>query len=92
MAQKKFKTYVAFGSDLIDVIEEEDLNAVKESLVSASIPSDCIKVREWASEAEAKAYLEGLKDCDGWWGYLELNPEERFDKQVINAFKKLSTK
>lgn len=66
-----FTTYILFGQDAENDFFNDDE-------VTSEVINGCI-VREFATEAEQKAYMQGLQDMDGYLTYNFLN-KEQYDK------------
>lgn len=74
MAKKKFTAKVLFGSDAVSRFYNDEPVTDEGMLVK----------REFATEAELKAYLKGLEDGDGWCDYAVLtDPEFRKLKKTM---------
>ena len=41
-----------------------------------------ISVREFDTEAERNAYIQGIDDCDGWWDYAVMSDKDARKKCV----------
>ena len=69
MAQKKtFKTYIIFGKVLTRSYDNYGVKGLKTHLDDGEI-----KLREFSTEEERRAYLNGLEDAMGWeeWALVE---------------------
>lgn len=76
----KIKVYVAFGAGLVKAIYRNDI----ESVETYADDTDALCVREFDTEAEAKAYMMGMDDGAGWNDYTQLSESDPFENQVIN--------
>lgn len=77
---EKIKVYVAFGAGLVKAIYRNDI----ESVETYADDADALCVREFDTEAEAKAYMMGMDDGAGWNDYAQLSESDPFENQVIN--------
>lgn len=77
---EKIKVYVAFGAGLVKAIYRNDI----ESVETYADDADALCVREFDTEAEAKAYMMGMDDGAGWNDYVQLSESDPFENQVIN--------
>lgn len=77
---EKVKVYVAFGAGLVKAIYRNDI----ESVGTYVDDLDALCVREFDTEAEAKAYMMGMDDSAGWNDYARLSESDPFESQVIN--------
>lgn len=76
---KKIKVYAAFGTDLIEAIAEQNTDTI-----DAEMPyPESFLVREFNTQAEADAYIEGLHDACGWMENAVLNPKNPFENEII---------
>ena len=76
---KKIKVYVAFGTDLTEAIANHKMDSVE-----AEIPyPESFRVREFDTQAEANAYIQGLDDSCGWMENAVLSPSDPFESQII---------
>lgn len=76
---KKIKVYAAFGTELTEAIAKEKMETVEEELYY----SESFRVREFDSQAEADAYIQGLDDSCGWMENAVLNPSNSFESKII---------
>lgn len=77
---EKVRVYIAFGVGLVKAIYRNDI----ESVETYADDTDALCVREFDTEAEAKAYMMGMDDNAGWNDYARLSESDPFEKQVIN--------
>lgn len=77
---EKVKVYVAFGAGLVKAIYSNDMGSVE----AYANDTDALCVREFDTEAEAKAYMMGMDDSAGWNDYARLSESDPFENQVIN--------
>lgn len=81
---KKIKVYTAFGTDLVMAVANHKLDTIE-----AEIPyPQSFRVREFSTEAEAKAYIQGLDDSCGWLENSVLSPLDPFEKTIIQKIDK----
>lgn len=79
MKMNKFIVYAVFGSELVRAIIEED---AEDAMYLMRTPDSVVK-REFNTEAEMKAYLEGLDDASGWMESSCLDSTNSFEKSMI---------
>ena len=76
----KHKIYAAFGTDLVEAVAKQ-----KPSTIDAEIAySKSFRVREFNTQAEADAYVQGLDDACGWMENYVLNPKNQFESKIID--------
>lgn len=76
---KKVKVYAAFGTDLVEAIAKQETDTIDAEIVY----SESFRVREFATKAEADAYIKGLDDACGWMENAVLNPLNPFENKII---------
>ena len=76
---KKIKVYAAFGTDLVEAIAKQESDAINAEI---NYP-ESFRVREFNTQAEADAYIQGLDDACGWMENAVLSPKNPFENQVI---------
>lgn len=64
--KKKYKVVVIFGENAATSYFEGGLYAAKDCILNGD---GMIIKKEFDTEAERNAYIEGCKDNDGWCGY-----------------------
>ena len=85
---KKFKTYVAFDQMIVRMLDDDTpADEIIEYVKSQEYLSNVLKVREFATEDETRAYYQGLDDCDGCGTYRTLFKE--FDAELIDILENL---
>lgn len=67
---EKFKCAVVFGTSAVHRYDEQDFEGLHEAVRSGD-GSVCI--REFDTEAERKAFIEGIEAGDGWYAYMEVD-------------------
>ena len=60
---------MVFGSSACSAYEDEGIKGLKRALKNGD---GDIVLREFDTQAERNAYLEGLEDCNGWEGYTNI--------------------
>ena len=70
MAKEKFKCAVVFGTRATRRYDNQDFDGLHE-VVRDGDGSVCI--REFDTEAERKAFIEGIEAGDGWCDFMEVD-------------------
>lgn len=81
----KTKAYVAFGTEAVRSINSGDIDAIPDCDIE---DPDMFRIREFDTEAEAKAYKKGLDDADGWRDYAVLSPLDPDESKIIEKINK----
>ncbi len=76
----KCVVYAVFGSELVEAVEEQDMDKTQ---YLTSSPHSVMK-REFNSESEKQAYIQGLNDSFGWMESVCLDQDDDFDNELIN--------
>lgn len=69
----KFKVFMLFGEEPVDRYENGEFDELAEVLMYHAGDLVC---REFETEAEKNAYLQGIEDYDGWRCSAEITEEE----------------
>lgn len=75
----KFTVYVVFGSELVKAVTDEDMDGVQYLM---QVPHSVVK-REFDTEPEIKAYMQGLSDSSGWMESSCIESTDKFGKSLI---------
>lgn len=70
---KKFVVVVIFGEQAAKTYCEEGLNAAKDCILNGD---GTVMKREFDTEAERNAYMEGCRDADGWWSNTIIDDDD----------------
>lgn len=88
LPDEKFKTYAVFDPMLVQLLDNDTpTDEIIEYVKSQEYLGDVLKVQEFATEDEARAYYQGLYDCEGCGTYRTLMKE--FDAELIDTLENL---
>lgn len=80
ISRKGPKAVILFGSDAINRYEVRDFDGMRSSLECFG---GAVVARSFKTDAEKKAYMQGLDDGDGWPAYKEVKPDDQDKVQAI---------
>lgn len=69
----KFKVFMLFGEEAAGRYEQGEFDELAEVLMYHAGDLVC---REFETEAEKNAYLQGIEDCDGWMSWAVMSEED----------------
>lgn len=75
------RVYIGFGEDITRALADEDYDEVVNLMNDLG---NQLTYRDFETEAEAKAYIQGVSDMDGWLGcwFLEDRDIEKLSKMI----------
>ncbi len=76
---KPFKVCMVFGEDAVNAFEEASpkrKETVRKAVNLVNNAGGDLVIRSFATEAERKAYLDGIYDGDGWQAYYRVSADE----------------
>lgn len=85
----KTKVYVVFSKEGAEAVTGGFVENAVDFLDNCPYDlEDCVKIREFDTEGERKAYLQALDDFDGFMDFATLDPQCEFDQTIINEIDK----
>lgn len=84
MKTNKLIVYTVFGSELVRAVTEKDMDDVQYLMRT---PHSVVK-REFTTESEMKAYMQGLSDSSGWMESTCIDNTDCFGKSLIQFIEK----